>query len=108
MQTSSYLDASAVTRGVLPLPPTFRFPTLTISISKFIGVLLLLSGFVAKAQQNPMYTQYMTNPLTINPAIASSRKVANITSAVRKQWIGNVCAQRRFHYRTIMYLKKIK
>jgi len=42
----------------------------------------------AMAQQDPMFTQYMHNPVSINPAYAGSRGTLNIVSLHRQQWIG--------------------
>lgn len=44
--------------------------------------------FSAKAQQDPLFTMYMTNPVTINPAITGMRNVNNISLVSRKQWLG--------------------
>jgi type IX secretion system PorP/SprF family membrane protein len=40
------------------------------------------------AQQTVMYTQYMFNGLTINPAYAGSDKFLNLTLQGRQQWLG--------------------
>lgn len=51
---------------------------------------ILLAGFVmpSKAQQQPMYSQYMFNMLNINPAYAGSRGVPSVTALYRNQWVG--------------------
>lgn len=49
--------------------------------------LLAVSG-AAKAQQHPMYSQYMFNMLNINPAYAGSRGVGTATALYRNQWVG--------------------
>ncbi len=49
--------------------------------------LLAVSG-AAKAQQHPMYSQYMFNMLNINPAYAGSRGVGTVTALYRNQWVG--------------------
>jgi type IX secretion system PorP/SprF family membrane protein len=41
-----------------------------------------------KAQQEPMYSQYMFNMLQINPAYAGNRAANNVTALFRKQWVG--------------------
>ncbi len=53
-------------------------------------LLVSLCGFVEKAysQQTVMYTQYMFNGLTLNPAYAGSDKYINATLQARQQWIG--------------------
>jgi type IX secretion system PorP/SprF family membrane protein len=56
---------------------------------KLIIILLIVFGWRAVwAQQDPMFTQYTTNPVTVNPAIAGFRKVDNISLVSRKQWVG--------------------
>jgi type IX secretion system PorP/SprF family membrane protein len=40
------------------------------------------------AQQDPQYTQYMFNPLVLNPAYAGSREVISIAMVGRNQWAG--------------------
>jgi type IX secretion system PorP/SprF family membrane protein len=52
----------------------------------FFVFFVMLSGLL-KAQQEPMYSQYMFNMLQLNPAYAGNRGVANITTVYRKQWI---------------------
>ena len=54
----------------------------------FILCLFLLAGNTLKAQQEPMYSQYMFNLLQINPAYAGNRAVENITTLYRQQWVG--------------------
>ncbi|MCC4214374.1 PorP/SprF family type IX secretion system membrane protein [Leeuwenhoekiella parthenopeia] len=51
------------------------------------GFVVLLS-FNAQAQQDPQYTQYMYNPLVINPAYAGNRGVTSILMLHRSQWVG--------------------
>lgn len=40
------------------------------------------------AQQDPQYTQYMYNPIVINPAYAGNRGVTSIVGLHRSQWVG--------------------
>lgn len=42
----------------------------------------------ASAQQDPLFTQYMHNPVSINPAYAGSRGTLNVVAMHRQQWIG--------------------
>jgi type IX secretion system PorP/SprF family membrane protein len=51
---------------------------------------LFLGGLAlnASAQQDPMYTHYMYNTLSINPAYAGSRDALSITALHRSQWVG--------------------
>lgn len=51
------------------------------------GVVVLMS-FNVQAQQDPQYTQYMYNPLVINPAYAGNRGVTSILLLHRSQWVG--------------------
>jgi type IX secretion system PorP/SprF family membrane protein len=43
---------------------------------------------ICRSQQTVMYTQYMFNGLTINPAYAGSDKFLNVSLQSRQQWIG--------------------
>ena len=58
--------------------------------SKFNFLVLLLSILAANsfAQQDPQFTQYMFNPLVLNPAYAGSREVINTVLLYRNQWVG--------------------
>lgn len=47
-----------------------------------------LNMSTAKAQQDPMYSQYMFNSLSINPAYAGSREVLSLMLLARQQWVG--------------------
>jgi len=40
------------------------------------------------AQQDPQFTQYMYNTLSVNPAYAGSRGHASVTGLLRTQWVG--------------------
>jgi type IX secretion system PorP/SprF family membrane protein len=51
-------------------------------------IVLLLSNTKVKAQTEPMYSQYMYNMLSINPAYAGSREVLSMNMFHRKQWVG--------------------
>lgn len=55
---------------------------------KIIGALLALVSISAHAQQDPQYTQYMYNPININPAYAGSRGSLSIFGLHRTQWAG--------------------
>ena len=60
---------------------------MNIKFNFWIAVILLLStkGF---SQQDPMYTQYMYNTLSVNPAYAGSRDALSLTGLIREQWVG--------------------
>ena len=51
------------------------------------SVLINLAGNIA-AQQDPMYTHYMYNTLSVNPAYAGTRDALTVTGLGRKQWVG--------------------
>jgi type IX secretion system PorP/SprF family membrane protein len=57
---------------------------------KYITLILfyLLLCIHADAQFTPVYSQYMFNGLTINPAYAGSREAPSITALHRSQWNG--------------------
>lgn len=62
----------------------------TINLSKCLLVIFTLLSLVwsASAQQDPMFTQYMHNPVSINPAYAGSRGTLNFVAMDRLQWVG--------------------
>ncbi len=53
----------------------------------FIAAFVLLT-FGLKAQQLAMFTEYMYNEVTINPAYAGSHEVVSATVLGRRQWVG--------------------
>ncbi len=59
---------------------------------KSLKILLLffsvLYDFNVYAQQDPMYTQYMYNTMSVNPAYAGSKEALSITGLMRIQWAG--------------------
>jgi type IX secretion system PorP/SprF family membrane protein len=57
-------------------------------MKKLLLLFILFVGFVASAQQDPQYSQYMFNHVVINPAYAGSKNILNATLLVRKQWVG--------------------
>ncbi len=48
--------------------------------------MFLLLSFGLKAQQDPMYTQYMENMMTLNPAYAGSKDLLSMMVVSRNQW----------------------
>ena len=56
-----------------------------------IGFILLFFAMLLsvplKAQQEPMYSQYMLNMTQVNPAYVGNRATNNITTLYRKQWV---------------------
>lgn len=59
-------------------------------IIKKYGLLLFMvfATLVGRAQQDPMFTQYLNNPGLINPAYAGSQGNLNLNGIFRKQWVG--------------------
>ena len=51
-------------------------------------LLLLTCSLHAIAQQDPIYAQYINNPLAINPAFAGSNNMFNAGLQYRTQWAG--------------------
>nr|WP_321453298.1 type IX secretion system membrane protein PorP/SprF [uncultured Carboxylicivirga sp.] len=51
-------------------------------------LLIVLPLRELKAQQDPLYTQYMFNTLAFNPAYAGSRGMASFMALSRHQWVG--------------------
>jgi type IX secretion system PorP/SprF family membrane protein len=58
-------------------------------MEKFKIILILLIFPISLiGQTTPVTSQYVLNPLTINPAYAGSRGALNIAAFYRKQWVG--------------------
>jgi len=64
---------------------------------------------MVKAQQDPLYTQYMDNLLVVNPAFAGSKENGNVLLVARNQWVSfpNAPVTRSFSYQTPMKNKNI-
>ena len=58
------------------------------NIKKVFVIITLFSVCGAFAQQDPQYTQYMYNTLTVNSAYAGSLGHLAITGIYRTQWVG--------------------
>src|SRR5476651_1740861 len=54
----------------------------------FILVAVSFCSLLANAQQDVLMSQYMFNPLVINPAYAGSKDYMEATLLYRKQWTG--------------------
>jgi type IX secretion system PorP/SprF family membrane protein len=50
-------------------------------------LIVLTGGLKVFAQQDPMYTQYMNQLLSINPAYAGAKGVTSASLIVREQWV---------------------
>ncbi|WP_121326433.1 MULTISPECIES: type IX secretion system membrane protein PorP/SprF [unclassified Flavobacterium] len=58
------------------------------NINKIFKIITMLSVFGVAAQQDPQYTQYMYNTLSVNSAYAGSLGHLAITGIYRTQWVG--------------------
>lgn len=57
-----------------------------ISLKLFLLFILFVPSLFA--QQRPMFTQYMFNGLTVNPAYSAMDEALNVTALARQQWVG--------------------
>ncbi len=53
-----------------------------------LAILILTGALFSKGQQDPMYTQYIFNLQTINPAYAGSWQTIGFMALSRFQWVG--------------------
>jgi len=54
-----------------------------------MAIILMISGIrIGWSQQDPMFTQYMFNMMSINPAYAGSLEATNFQALYRLQWLG--------------------
>lgn len=60
-----------------------------------LAVILIVSRH-ASAQQEPLFTNYMFNPMAFNPACAGTQNSLNATFMSRMQWVGLEGAPRTF------------
>jgi len=65
-----------------------RYMVKKIQKAAFIVIILLIDTTVAKSQQDPMFTYYMFNQISVNPGYAGSGEVANVMALYRQQWAG--------------------
>jgi len=67
-------------------PDLFGFKL--IGMKKILTLLFAVAVLAAHAQQDPLYSQYLNNPLVINPAYTGSTNNLNLSLSYRKQWAG--------------------
>lgn len=53
-----------------------------------LAVFAILFSLELSAQQDPQYTQYMYNTMSVNSAYAGQREVLSATALYRTQWVG--------------------
>ncbi|RTY96496.1 type IX secretion system membrane protein PorP/SprF [Flavobacterium sp. GSP27] len=56
--------------------------------NKVTFFLFLIGIFVVNAQENERYTQYLYNPIGINPAAAGASEMNTLFTSYRTQWVG--------------------
>lgn len=61
---------------------------MNLKIKNLLFLILVFILFKSTAQQDPQYTDYMFNPLTVNSAYAGSRGHLAVTALHRTQWVG--------------------
>lgn len=66
----------------MPVSPK-RYSTIVITLT-----LALFASRPVQAQKEVLYSQYLVNPLSINPATAGSRESFHLTAFFRRKWIG--------------------
>lgn len=59
-------------------------------------MLVMLSSIGLFAQQEPLFTNYMFNPMAFNPACAGTQSELNATLQTRMQWVGVEGAPRTY------------
>ena len=57
-------------------------------IELIVLFIILFSTYEVKAQQEPMYTQYMFNPVSVNPGYTGTTESLNLNTLTRLQWVG--------------------
>lgn len=57
-------------------------------MKKAVSVLIIFWSLSVFGQQEPQYTQYMYNTVTVNPGYAGTRGVTSLFGLHRSQWIG--------------------
>ena len=53
-----------------------------------LATLLIMGALLSKGQLDPMYTQYIFNLQTVNPAYVGSWQTIGVTALSREQWVG--------------------
>ncbi|MGM0376594.1 MAG: PorP/SprF family type IX secretion system membrane protein [Bacteroidota bacterium] len=99
------LIAKSVLHQLLSLGGKTRMTTRFI-----LFMIILLSTGLQKtlAQQEPQYTQYMFNTVSVNPAYAGSRDALNVLLLSRLQWLGMEGAPRTYDFTIHAPISKYK
>lgn len=64
----------------------------------YLFILVFLCWYAGAAQQESQFTQYMYNPMSINPGYTGSREVLTVSSIYRNQWVGVEGAPETFNF----------
>ena len=74
-----------------------------------IGLIIVLTGNLVSAQQEPIYTQYMFNTQTINPAYAGTWETIGFMALAREQWTGidNAPSTQTFSFQSLQKNKNV-
>ena len=59
-----------------------------IIIKAALATLMIMGSLLSKGQQDPMYTQYIFNLQTVNPAYVGYWQTMGLTAISRHQWVG--------------------
>jgi len=78
------------------------------TMKKVLIILLMLAGISVKAQQDPLFTQYMFNKLVVNPAYAGSQEMLLVDVLDRTQWVGISGAPRTITFGANMAMRNRK
>lgn len=57
-------------------------------MKSLLGILSVLVATVAFGQQDPMYTQFFSNKMVVNPAYVGTREAVSALALYRHQWAG--------------------
>ncbi len=57
-------------------------------MKRLLPVVFVLSSYFSYAQQDPLYAQYINNPMVLNPAFAGLNNNFNASFTYRNQWAG--------------------
>jgi type IX secretion system PorP/SprF family membrane protein len=80
-----------------------------ITMKKIIVIFFLFSSYIANAQQDALFTQYMFNKLLVNPAYAGSREKLCFDMLNRSQWVNIEGAPETFTFsgHTALHNKRV-
>ena len=61
---------------------------MNLKIKTLTGILIVLCSYIGFSQQDPQFTNYMFNTMSVNSAYAGNRGHLSVTGLLRKQWVG--------------------